>query len=282
MSQDFDSSDFYNHYQYYVPDSRASSDWSGSSSAGTPMTRNPSIESANTTYSDDLTRTPSSEYGSYNWSYIPISNQDSLWSPMSDSSHDNTFPLPSYNTPYMPNMGEDWWVHYDFVADVEPGQQPYGRLNPRFESTDLLPATRIAEESARSQTSEGMFFCMEKDCPKSFRRKADLERHCSHIHTSAENKAKYPCDWKKCQRAKEPFNRRDHMRDHYRAYHHEDLLRRGSSSREDQKWWSERKIKLDWWRCARCLGRVKVKEDGYSCPICRTNCEPERQYYRTR
>ncbi|KAI0973873.1 hypothetical protein F4678DRAFT_389442 [Xylaria arbuscula] len=282
MSQFFDSGDFYNHYQFYAPERRTSSEWSASPSAGTPMTRNPSIESANTTYSDDLIMTPSPEWRSYNWSSVPISDHDPLWSPLSDSSHDNTFSLPSYNTPYMSNVGENWWEYYDFIADVEPGQQAYWRLRSDFEPTDQLPATRVAEESPRSQTSEGMFFCMEKDCPKSFRRKADLERHYSHIHTSAENKAKYPCDWKKCQRAKEPFYRRDHQRDHYRDYHHEDLVRRGPSSREDQKWWSDRKIKLDWWRCARCLGRVKVKEYGYTCPGCRTQCEPERQYYRTR
>lgn len=122
---------------------------------------------------------------------------------------------------------------------------------------------------------------MKKDCERSFRRKADLERHYSQLHTSAEQKAKFHCDWKKCQRAQDPFHRRDHQRDHYRDYHNEDLIRRGSSSREDEKWWSTRQVNLDWWRCARCLERVKVEEYNYRCPRCKTGCEQERQHYRT-
>ncbi|KAK5628781.1 hypothetical protein RRF57_004496 [Xylaria bambusicola] len=120
-----------------------------------------------------------------------------------------------------------------------------------------------------------------KDCAKSFRRKADLERHYNQVHISSELKKKFPCDWKKCQRGRDPFHRRDHQRDHYRDYHMEDLMRRGSSSREDQKWWNTRKIIPDWWRCTRCLERVKVEEHGYVCSICRAPCEQDRQFFRT-
>ncbi|KAI1421114.1 hypothetical protein F5Y12DRAFT_61543 [Xylaria sp. FL1777] len=280
MSQFFDSSDLYNHDPFHPPERRASSEWSASSNYGTPMTRDSSRESAITTYSDDIVQSPNSEYECSFWSSMPVGDHDSLRSPVSDSSHDIAFPSTSYQPAYMANE-ENWFLYYDFVADLEPGQQPYWRLKPGIEPTHQLPATRAAEESPRSRTSEGLFICLHKGCTRSFRRKADLERHYLQIHQPAEKKAKYPCDWKRCQRAKEPFYRRDHQRDHYRDYHNEDLMRRGSSSRENQKWWNERKVKLNWWRCTRCLGRVKVKEYGYLCPVCRSSCEQERQYFRT-
>ncbi|KAI0424005.1 hypothetical protein F5Y09DRAFT_163734 [Xylaria sp. FL1042] len=278
MVQFFDSSDFHNHHPFYTPESRASSEWSGSPIAGTPMIRDPSTESAITTYSDEIIQSPNLEYESYNspWLPMPMSDHDSPWSPTSDSNHDMGFPSTSYNAT------ESWWEFYDFIVDVEPGQQPYWRLKPIFQPTDQFPVTRVPEESPRPQTIDGMFFCMFPECPKSFGRKADLERHYKQIHTSAEEKEKFPCDWKKCDRLKEPFGRRDHQRDHYRVYHKEDLMRRGSSNKEDEKWWNERKVIPDWWRCARCLGRVKVEEDGWVCPACRTICEQQRQDFRSR
>ncbi|KAI0532555.1 hypothetical protein GGR58DRAFT_517642 [Xylaria digitata] len=206
---------------------------------------------------------------------------------MFNPGHDITFSPTNYGPLNIPHTSEygnegDWWSYYDFITDVEPA---YWRLKPCFTPTDQLPSTRPAEDLSpavrRSPTNEGMFICLAHGCTKSFRRKADLERHYSQLHISAEEKAKFPCDWKKCQRNRDPFHRRDHQRDHYRDYHHEDLMRRGSSGREDPNWWSTRKVNLDWWRCARCLGRVKVEEYGYACPNCRISCETERQYYRT-
>ncbi|KAI0420687.1 hypothetical protein F5X98DRAFT_14758 [Xylaria grammica] len=284
MARFFENSDYYyNHDRSYYIDRRASSEWSNSPSASTPMTREPSGESAITTYSS------SSEYELYDslWPSMPIDNQDTIWPPMSDRSHDITFPLTNASLANVPDTSEytnedAWWLYYDFITDVEPA---YWRLKEGFQATDQRPATRLAEDIStvvpRSPTNEGMFICLAKGCTKSFRRKADLERHYCQLHVAAEEKAKFPCDWKKCQRNKDPFHRRDHQRDHYRDYHHEDLVRRGSSGREDRNWWSTRKINPDWWRCARCLGRVKVEEYGYACPMCRMGCETERQYYRT-
>ncbi|KAI1350672.1 hypothetical protein F5Y01DRAFT_143068 [Xylaria sp. FL0043] len=284
MDQFFESGDYNSHHSFYASENRASSEWSASSYAGTPMTRDPSTGSATTTYSDEIIQSPSSEHAAFDspWSPVHVNNYDSLWSPTSDSSHDMTFPSTSYNFPYTPDATERWWVFYDFVADVEPGQQPYWRLRPGLPSTDQFPATRVVEESPRSQAHDGMFFCMFEGCPKSFRRKADLDRHIKQIHIAADKREKYPCDWKRCIRSREPFHRRDHQREHLRDFHHEDLMRRGSSNKEDEEWWRQRKVNPEWWRCARCLGRVKVEEDGYVCPVCRISCEPERQYFRSR
>ncbi|KAI1745192.1 hypothetical protein F4680DRAFT_177980 [Xylaria scruposa] len=286
----------YDYDEFWVSEHQSLSEWSASPSASTPMTREPSGESAISTYSNDPIRTPSSEYGAYgsSWPSVPVGNHDAFSSsPISNFRHRIPSAPAAYNPPYTGdyrdsnesgyNTGaqDSWWNDYDFIADLEPGQEPYWRLKPHLEPTDWRPAMRAHEDKSATeshpQRSEGLFVCMESGCPKSFRRKADLERHLAQMHTPREKKLKYPCDWKKCQRAKEPFGRRDHQRDHYRQFHHEDIMTRGSSGRGNQRWWDSRAINPDWWRCARCLSRVKVREYAYTCPKCRINCEPERQ-----
>ncbi|KAI1751312.1 hypothetical protein F4782DRAFT_189910 [Xylaria castorea] len=298
MDNHLENSNPYDYDVFYVSGRQCSSEWSASSTAGTPMTREPSGESAISTYSSDLVRTPSSEYGAYEpfYSSTPFGNHDST-SSMSDSSHRTLTAATNYNPLYTGDYiasdengyytGADgpWWQYYDFIADLEPGQEPYWKLKPGLEPTDQRPVMRAHEDisatNPQPQRNESVYICMESGCPKSFRRKADLGRHLDQIHTPREKKLKYPCDWKRCQRAKEAFGRRDHQRDHYRHYHHEDIIPRGSSGRADQNWWNSRAINPDWWRCARCLTRVKVGDYGYTCPRCRINCEQERQYYRT-
>ncbi|KAJ3577105.1 hypothetical protein NPX13_g3462 [Xylaria arbuscula] len=153
MTQFFDSSGYYNHDQYYSPGRRASasSDWSLSPSASTPMTRESSRESAITTYSDVPLQNSGSEYVNYNSVWSPTLTDTSLWSPISDSGHDFTFPPTTYDSPPLPDArnyltGGDWWEYYDFIADVEPNQQPYWKLKPEYQPTEYLPATRIAED----------------------------------------------------------------------------------------------------------------------------------------
>lgn len=252
-------------------------------------------------YSSDIVRTPSPDYETSEpiFSHMPVDNDEPLWSPSSDFSHDNGFSPTCHDRPpvfdanhYFASYGstsqDDWWVDYDFIADAGPGQQAYWRLRPGIRPTAQRPAMRAAEDTSAmaqsppAQTNEGMFICLENGCTRSFRRKADLERHYLQCHTPADKKVKYPCDWKKCQRAKDPFHRRDHFRAHLRDYHLEDLMRRGSTGRETQRWWGGRVVKLRWWRCARCLIRVKVQEHGYTCSKCGTSCETERQEHRAR
>ncbi|KAI0474379.1 hypothetical protein F4859DRAFT_88950 [Xylaria cf. heliscus] len=287
----------------YIPGCQSSLEWPAGPSASTPMTRGPSLESAISTYSNDMVLTPNSEYGSYDpfCLSVPDGNQDSHWaSHMPDSGHEIMSSPTSYNPPYTSDyivgnrndyhaeaQGSGWkYYDYDFVTDLEPGQDPYWKLKPGLEPTDQRPAMRAPEADTSSthahpQRIESMYLCLDRGCQKKFRRKADLERHLAQTHTPKEKKLKYPCDWKRCQRAKEPFGRRDHQRDHYRQYHHEDLMPRGSSGREGPRWWDSRQINRDWWRCARCLSRVKVEDCGYTCPRCKISCETERQYYRT-
>ncbi|KAI0185940.1 hypothetical protein EV127DRAFT_440401 [Xylaria flabelliformis] len=91
---------------------------------------------------------------------------------------------------------DSWWNDYDFITDLEPGQKPYWKLKPGLEPTDWRPATRAHEDKSamesHPQRNEGLFVCMESGCPKSFRRKADLERHMAHVHTKPRTAARRP------------------------------------------------------------------------------------------
>jgi hypothetical protein len=41
-----------------------------------------------------------------------------------------------------------------------------------------------------------------------------------------------------------------------------------------------RNIDKRWWRCSRCLQRVKTDDHGFQCPTCKAQCEPERVAWR--
>jgi hypothetical protein len=119
---------------------------------------------------------------------------------------------------------------------------------------------------------------------KPFNRPADLERHYRNVHASADQKERYQCDYPKCERATEPFTRKDHYRDHLRDYHKEDLGQAKRAKKEDrhkweraqESWLAERNISINWWRCAKCLSRVRVEDDGWECSRCNGTCEPDR------
>ncbi|KAI8950007.1 hypothetical protein F4801DRAFT_579784 [Xylaria longipes] len=153
---------FHDHDRFYVPVHQSSSEWSewsASLSAGTPMTRRLSEESAiSTSSSSDLVLTPSSEYGAYDsiWPSTPAGDQYFLRSsPVSDSNDE--FTPTSYNplyrgdyiasnrSDYNTEAQDPWWNYYDFVTDLEPNQAPFWRLRPGFEPTDQFPATRAHE-----------------------------------------------------------------------------------------------------------------------------------------
>ncbi|KAI1118546.1 hypothetical protein F5Y14DRAFT_218124 [Nemania sp. NC0429] len=273
--------------------------------AGTPMIRGWSGGTMASAYSSDVVRTPSPDRETWDPIFSPtlVDYDEPFWSPLPEASHDiassptcyDHIPAPDASD-YFADHGSTsntsnqfgWWENYDFIADAGPGQQAYWRLKPSIRPTAELPAMRAAaDEPATAQspttpTGDGMFVCLKPECARGFRRKADLERHYLQCHTPADKKVKYPCDWKRCQRGKDPFHRRDHLRTHIRDYHLEDLMRRGSAGGEKQRWWAGRVVSPSWWRCARCLVRVKIQEHGYTCWTCGTGCEMERQQHRAR
>jgi hypothetical protein len=140
-----------------------------------------------------------------------------------------------------------------------------------------------APSPPRSNAAEKeRFRCPHPSCPKGASRQADLDRHIRIVHLDDNDKAKFLCDYKKCGRHTDPFFRQDHFRDHLRTYHKEDLLRRGNKG--DDEWWTTRAPRAmynGWWRCSRCLVRVRLDEYGWVCAAgCGTPCEKERQAYR--
>ncbi|KAI1173122.1 hypothetical protein F4777DRAFT_464156 [Nemania sp. FL0916] len=262
--------------------------------AGTAMVRELSGDSILTSSTYDQAMTPNSDYGAFDsaWSPTPVDNF-STPSPTQEI----TFSPTSYYPSNLPNPGEypidetdksttsghdSWFLDYDFIAQLEPSQAPFWRLKAGLQPTPERPATVPVPQT---QTNESMYGCFHPHCSMNFRRKADLERHYEQLHTPADKKAKYPCDRKKCSRgAENPFHRMDHYRDHLRAFHFEDLVRRRPSGTEKPSWWEKRSVDLAWWRCTRCLTRVKVDEHGYICSNskCNSPCEPERQKARLR
>lgn len=99
----------------------------------------------------------------------------------------------------------------------------------------------------------------------------------AHVHRDDSDKESFPCDYKKCNRRKDPFFRKDHYRDHLREYHREDLRKRGNS---DTTWLAKCTVYPDWWRCGRCLGRMEVAQAGFDCIACGHKCESDRQAVR--
>jgi len=117
-------------------------------------------------------------------------------------------------------------------------------------------------------------------CSKAFRRAADLDRHYKHVHGEESRQEHNACDYPKCQRRGDPFSRKDHLRDHLRDFHKEDLPRRTREPKVDQTWWDARIVGPKWWRCSRCLTRVSLEESGWDCPKCKSACERERRQLR--
>lgn len=86
------------------------------------------------------------------------------------------------------------------------------------------------------------------------------------------------CDCDPCPRKGQSFHRIEHLRDHLRDYHLEDIPRNRKFGKESKQveWFTSRKLDKGWWRCKGCLGRVSNSEHRWFCPRCRHPCEQER------
>ena len=115
-----------------------------------------------------------------------------------------------------------------------------------------------------------------------FARWADLIRHYTRIH--AREKESIPCDYQNCTRAKDPFGRKDHYRDHLRDFHKEDMSRPSVSKKgvDKEAWRRERRVNERWWRCSKCLIRINVSKNGWKCSTCKVECDEERRVARTK
>ncbi|KAH8588468.1 hypothetical protein B0O99DRAFT_488516, partial [Bisporella sp. PMI_857] len=168
--------------------------------------------------------------------------------------------------------------HYNFK--VPKGKQPYLELAQSWEASPEMPLKVYLDSS--SDSKRGTCPCkFPNGCCMSFKRPADLDRHYMNVHASDDQKLRLNCDYSECPRSSDPFNRKDHYRDHLKDYHKEDIgtakQAKGMSEKEwkkaQKRWIEERQITVQWWRCAKCLVRVK---DSWDCYQCKQTCETER------
>ncbi|KAL1861779.1 hypothetical protein VTK73DRAFT_6912 [Phialemonium thermophilum] len=193
------------------------------------------------------------------------------------------------------------------------------RGKPAPRQRTVSQTTAISAASATAADPNNQFACIFPGCSakKPFGRVADLDRHMKFIHFKETAQAIF-CDYPKCDRKEKPFHRLDHLREHLRDVHKEDLFKRGQPLptqlgstadgyeqdeaddhdgggggggapspaavwREWREWWKIRAPKAvwdAWWRCKECLTRVSIEADGYACPKCKSRCEMERQAMR--
>jgi len=84
------------------------------------------------------------------------------------------------------------------------------------------------------------------------------------------------------------FTRKDHLREHLREFHQEDIgavkgeknartkQEKRKWEKEQKKWLDSRKISPDSWRCVKCLGKKTVARDGWTCTECNLSCETDK------
>ncbi|KAH6674305.1 hypothetical protein B0J14DRAFT_480663 [Halenospora varia] len=181
---------------------------------------------------------------------------------------------------------------------VPKGKEPYLELKAEFYETSSTP--RIVYLHREETETKNYHPCQfpGSSCWKAnngrpaFGRPADLERHYRQVHAPDHQKESYPCDRNQCNRGKDPFTRKDHFRDHLKDFHKEDIgsckgEKNATSPSERKKWaarqkiWeAERVIFEHWWRCAKCLQRVYVADQGWHCTTCKRDCELPRREAR--
>jgi hypothetical protein len=168
------------------------------------------------------------------------------------------------------------------------GSEPYFELFDKWTPTSEMPAKVYLDEPRygcnfswtsqltiiNREVKKKMFPCMYRcsTCRRkeAFSIAADLERH--YITAHAYNQDSFPCDYRNCPRAIEPFRRKDHYREHLRAYHKEDLgTFSGDKNIKDKEreelqaaWLASRVINARDWRCSHCLIINHVDEVGGS------------------
>ncbi|OTB09196.1 hypothetical protein M426DRAFT_134311 [Hypoxylon sp. CI-4A] len=320
----------------YTDTPGANSDYYGQNywPTSTAMARNTSHESAYSSYSessngqydtttqwqvsDAMTRNMSHQSGNMNYAGPSNEHYDVAQSPTYDTTESyNLLNVQGVGTYITDNQAYDTTTgsgqaaaadfdvqYYDFITSGDPGQGPYWQLKAQYTPSanypKIFPVVQSSPEVPRAANdASGRHVCLEAHCEASpFKRKADLQRHYLHKHRAPAQKQAYPCDWKRCQRSRDPFYRLDHCREHYRDFHQEDLVRRGgsssssssannnksssssSSSAESRDWWKNRNVDVRWWRCSKCLARIAIDDLGFECPRCNIACEPERRKLR--
>lgn len=101
------------------------------------------------------------------------------------------------------------------------------------------------------------------------------------VHEESDAPENYSCDYN-CPKQGQAFNRIEHLRDHVRDFHLEDIPRNRKIGKESKRiqWYNTRVVDKDWWRCKACMRRVQNSMRGWQCPNCRQPCEQDRVDHR--
>lgn len=192
--------------------------------------------------------------------------------------------LPHFATMDLPNA--DSGIGARISPSVTYSLSNLGKMSPRDADTGVgsegQPSRQHVQPDLNSGTvpgRDGPFSCLWPACNAGpFKRTADLQRHFRNTHASEIQVGNYRCDYPRCARSGEPFNRRDFFRDHLREYHREDIPKKRGVIDDD--WLESRYTPSTWWRCERCLVRIYLSKHGFECPICNTSLDEKRKRRR--
>ncbi|KAF2753412.1 hypothetical protein EJ05DRAFT_505052 [Pseudovirgaria hyperparasitica] len=106
------------------------------------------------------------------------------------------------------------------------------------QNLSLYPPASECEEDSRTSTtkppkkSKKIWRCERPGCSSTaeFGRKADLDRHTDTVH---EKRKSFACPHRSCDRSIRPFTRKDHLIEHRRAYHGEEIQKRKHTNQYD-------------------------------------------------
>lgn len=160
--------------------------------------------------------------------------------------------------------------HYK-SAHTDSQTQP----SPALSLKDITPATSISNPSPKISTKNN---AAGNDNAKGNAGAKAGKRNKSVAGTGKEKDGVFLCDYPACNRRNDAFSRKDRFRIHLIDVHKEDVIRKSDDLTDE--WLQSRKIYVKWWRCTKCLERVKVDDSGWECPKDGTKCEDERREFR--
>ncbi|KAM0332044.1 hypothetical protein ACHAQA_002313 [Verticillium albo-atrum] len=131
-----------------------------------------------------------------------------------------------------------------------------------------VPATKPAPKPAATASTAATASPPPQDSGTNGKDVKDKEKEASTFY----------CDYAACPRRTEGFSRKDRFRTHLQETHKEDVNKKGAKI--EDSWLDGRKMSNKWWRCTRCLDRIKIDEHGWECPKDNVKCEKRRREYR--
>jgi hypothetical protein len=143
-------------------------------------------------------------------------------------------------------------------AKIQAQQQAKSQAKQQAKKQVKQQAKKQVKQQAETQAKQQMHFCEVSGCArkKGFGTNCDLQRHKRSCH---EQSIIFHCDYRRCERSKKPFTRKDHYREHLRDFHQEAL---GKVKQNESK----ERVDPTWWRCVICL--TKNSKEQSICKSC--------------